>query len=169
MIVGYILIGISFILDGVLTNFLPYNVSALSLFTPLTTIVCLVLIYPFFYHQEKRYYIVSLIVGLLYDLFYTNMLFYNCFLFLLVAFVSIKLYKIMGTGIIKNMLIVFITIVSYETVTAIMMLIFNLVPVTPYKLIYKIGHSLILNLIYAEILYGVLKLIPKKYYKFRIN
>ena len=53
-----LIIIISFILDGVLTNFLPYSVGDLSFFTPLTTLVSIVVIYKLFYHNhnEKKYY-----------------------------------------------------------------------------------------------------------------
>ena len=91
MLASIIILIISFILDGVLTNFLPYGVENISLFTPLLTIVALVVIYNFFYHEEKKYYILSFIVGILYDLFYTNLLFLDGLLFLLIAkFILIK-------------------------------------------------------------------------------
>ena len=55
MFISIVILIISFLLDGILTNFLPYGVGNLSLFTPLTTIVAIVLIYNFFYHNEKKY------------------------------------------------------------------------------------------------------------------
>src|SRR5574344_2135808 len=96
MVVSIILIIISFIMDGVLTNFLPYNINSLSLFTPLLTVTILVLIYPFFYHKEKQYFIISIILGFIYDLFYTNLLFYDAIIFLLLAYIITKLYKVIG-------------------------------------------------------------------------
>ena len=38
MIVCMIILVVSFLLDGILTNFLPFSVGDLSLFTPLTKI-----------------------------------------------------------------------------------------------------------------------------------
>ena len=54
MIVCMIILVVSFLLDGILTNFLPFSVGDLSLFTPLTTIVAIVVLYPLFYKQEKK-------------------------------------------------------------------------------------------------------------------
>ena len=48
-----IIIAISIILDGVLSNFLPYTVNALSLFTPMLTVVSIFIIYPFYTKKEK--------------------------------------------------------------------------------------------------------------------
>ena len=55
MLVSNIIVIVSLILDGILTNFLPYMVSDLSIFTPLLTVVSLVIIYPFFKKDKKKY------------------------------------------------------------------------------------------------------------------
>ena len=158
-----LIIIISFILDGVLTNFLPYSVGDLSLFTPLTTLVSIVVIYKLFYHNhnEKKYYMSSFIVGFIYDFFYTNLLFFNGLLFLLIAYVTTLLYKQFGESYLKILLNVLIIIVIYEVLTALCILLFNLVPISINSVLYKISHSLLFNLIYAELLYLILNLVPK--------
>ena len=80
-----LIIGISLLLDGILTNYLPFLPNDLSLFTPLLTITSLVLIYPFFRKQEKNYYITLFIIGIIYDLFYTNLLFFHAVIFLILG------------------------------------------------------------------------------------
>ena len=60
-------------------------------------------------------------------------------------------------------------IVIYESLSCFIFLIFNLVPVTLYKLLYKISHSLILNIIYALVVYTIILFLPKKYKKISIN
>lgn len=169
MLASIIILIISFILDGVLTNFLPYGVENISLFTPLLTIVALVVIYNFFYHEEKNYYILSFIIGILYDLFYTNLLFLDGLLFLLIAFVITKIYKLVGFNYMWIALDILISIIIYECSFALVIVIFNLVPMSIYRLLYKIGHSIILNIIYGELLYFIIRLLPKKYKKVRIN
>lgn len=166
MIPAIILI-ISFILDGILTNFLPYI--DLSLFTPLLTLTSIFLVYPFFKKKEVKYFIIVAIVGILYDLFYTNLLFFNCFLFLLIGYITKLIYKNLEISPIKIILYIIGIISVYEIVTALIILILNLVPVTISKVFYKITHSLLLNIIYAEVIYLILKLIPNKYKKININ
>ena len=62
-----------------------------------------------------------------------------------------------------------IIIVLYELLFVLVLVIFNLVPVTLDKIVYKISHSIILNLIYGEVIYIVLSLLPKKYFKVPLN
>ena len=45
---------ISFIFDGVLTNYLPYLVNDLSLFTPLLTVVSIFILYPLNRKKENK-------------------------------------------------------------------------------------------------------------------
>ena len=62
-----------------------------------------------------------------------------------------------------------ILIIIYESSTALIFMIFNLVPITLNKLIYKITHSLLINIIYGELIYLILEILPKKYKKIKIN
>ena len=169
MLVSNIVFIISLLLDGILTNFLPYMVSDLSLFTPLFSISSLILIYPLLKKDNKKFLIFSLIAGIIYDLFYTNLIFFNGFIFFILGFIIIKLYDLFGTGYIKLLFHIIIVIISYELLTAVLIFVFNLVPITIDKVLYKIGHSILLNLIYGEIIYLILKSIPKKYLKITMN
>ncbi len=137
MIVSIIILLISLILDGILTNFLPYLVGDLSIFTPLFTLTVIFLIYPLFRKKELDYFILVFITGIIYDLLYTNLL--------------------------------FLIIILYETFTGIILVIFNMVPVTISKIIYKITHSLIINIIYGELIYLIINKLPSKYKKISIN
>lgn len=168
MIPAIILI-VSFLLDGILTNFLPYLVNDLSYFTPMFTITSIFLIYPFYRKKERNYYIILFVLGLLYDLFYTNLLFFHGSLFVILGFISYLFQKNFGLGYLKNILFVLLIISSYEVLTVLFLMLYNMVPITIYKLIYKISHSLLLNIIYADLIYFIVKMIPKKFKKISIN
>ena len=72
---------ISFILDGTILKYAPY-----SLFS--------ILIFIFVKKDNlKKYYLLSFIMGFLYDYFYNNLIFYNSFIFLSCAFIINKLQK----------------------------------------------------------------------------
>ena len=162
-----IILILSFILDGILTNFLPYI--ELSLFTPLLTLVSIFLIYPFYKKTELRYFVTLIILGILYDLFYTNLLFFNAILFLINGFITKIIYKNLDINFIKLIIYIIGIIIIYELTTGLIIFIFNLVPITITKILYKITHSILLNVIYAELIYLVLKIIPKKFKKININ
>ena len=165
--IKYLIIIISLILDGFLSNFLP--VIDLSYFTPLLTITSIFIVYPFFTKDEYKYYITSFIVGIIYDLLYTNLLFFNGIIFVLIAFLVRIIYKNLNVSLLKNILYIIILIIIYESSTALIFMIFNLVPITLNKLIYKITHSLLINIIYGELIYLILEILPKKYKKIKIN
>ena len=159
----------SIFLDGILTNYLPYSPSTLSLFTPLLTIVSFILIYPFYRKKVKKYYIISITIGLIYDLLYTNLLFINAILFLIIAYITKIIYKNIEVNYLNIILFVIVIISLYEVLNALIIVVFNLVPITIESLIYKITHSLLLNILTTEIIYIIIKYLPKKYKKININ
>ena len=160
---------VSFILDGLLTNYLPYLVGDLSWFTPLLTVVSLFMIYPFYRKEEKKYFIIVFILGLLYDLFYTNLLFFNAVTFFLVGVLSRGIHKNYEMGYIKLIFYTIIIICFYEIFTSSILWIYHMVPISITKVIYKISHTLLLNIIYLEIIYIIIRLLPKKYKNISIN
>lgn len=167
--IPYIIETISLLLDGILTNYLPFLGNDLSLFTPLLSVISIFLIYPFFRKEEKKYLMNIFIYGLIYDLFYTNLLFWNATIFLIIGLLTIFIYKNYEISFLKIIIPIIVIITSYELLNASIIWIFHLVPITFTKVIYKITHTLLLNIIYAEIIYLLLKIIPKKYKKISIN
>lgn len=169
MIISLIIILVSLILDGILTNFLPYLYTDLSILTPLFTLVSIFMIYPFFRKKEKTYFILIFIVGIIYDLFYTNLLFFNGVLFVTIGLLIKYIYKTYEITPLRLILYIIILVTAYESLTGIILLIYNVVPVTFYKVFYKIINSLLLNIIYGELIYLIIKIIPNKYKKISIN
>ncbi len=164
-----LIIIISIILDGILSNFLPYAVNNLSLFTPLLTLISIFIIYPFYKKCEKKYFITVIITGLIYDLLYTNLLFYNAIIFFIIALITKFISKNFEINYLNIIIQIIIIITLYETINALIIICFNLVPITLTRLLYKIVHSLILNIIYGEILLLIISNLPSKYKKININ
>lgn len=164
-----IIVSISLYLDGLLTNLLPYLENDLSLLTPMLTIVSLFIIYPFYRKRQKEYFILLGITGIIYDLLYTNLLFYDALVFILFGVIIRYIYKNLDIVPIKNSLYVIVLIIIYELLMSLMILIFQLVPITPQEVIYKITHSIILNVIYLEVVNFIIKKLPKKLTRIDIN
>lgn len=152
---------ISIILDGIITNFLPYLVNDLSYLTPLFTVVTIFLIYPFYQKKIKYYFITLFVTGIVYDLFYTNLLFFNGVIFIIIGLITYFIHKNFETSYFKLLIYLLIIIISYELLTAIILFIYNVVPITIDKVIYKIIHSIIINIIYGEIMFFILKITKK--------
>ncbi len=155
----YFIIGLSIILDGIITNYLPFLPNSLSLLTPLLTITSLIYIYPFFRKEEKKFYLILFI----------NLLFFHAVIFVLLGLIIKKIYKYFEITSIKIIFYIILIIVSYEFIVGSLLFIFQLVPITISKILYKIINSLILNIIWGEILYGVLFIYRKKTKRISMN
>ena len=167
--IPYIIIVVSFIFDLIFSNFLPYMEGDLSFFTPLITIISIFLIVEFFDKEDKKYYITCFVTGMIYDLFFTDLLFLNGFLFLGLGFVSKFIYKNEKMDYIRVIFYLIFIICLYEGSVALLITIFNIVPVTISKVFYKISHSILLNIIYGEILFFIINMLPNKFKKKRLN
>ena len=185
---GIILVAISIYLDGFLSLYMPYLPGEISLLNPMLTIVSLILIYPLYRKKEKTYFILICIAGIYRmekgakllewvtaedgeknsknDLksYYKEMI-----VNLLFGLIIKKIYKELDVRHIKLSLHIILLIVLYELIMALFILIFNLVPITLPKLIYKITHSILLNIIYGEALYELIKRLPYKFKRIDIN
>ena len=146
----------SFILDIILSNVLPFMKGDLSIFTSLFVPITIYLIYPFYKNQELKYYIESFIIGIIYDLIFTNLLFFDGVIFLIISLVSVKIYKNFIVDKYKNIMYVFLIIILYEFLVASIFLIFNLVPICFYDFVYKISHPLLINVVYGFLLYEII-------------
>jgi rod shape-determining protein MreD len=164
---GIIFIIISLILDGIMNNLLPFI--NLSLFTPLLTIISIIIIYPLYIKKEKKYLITIFVTGIIYDLLYTNQLFLNGVIFILIGLVIMNLYKKITINYFNILIISLIIIIIYILIESLILLIFNVVPISINKILYIISNSILLNLIYSELLYVIMRNIPKKYKKISIN
>lgn len=153
---------ITIILDGILTNFLPYLVNDLTIFTPMFTVVLTFVLYPLFFKNNKTYLIYLFILGIIYDLFYTNLLFFNGFIFVFLGYISIFIYKNFSVTIFRVIFHLILIITIYESMFALCILIFDLVPITFSRLIYKISHSITLNIIYGFVIYLIILKIVNK-------
>ena len=105
---------IAFYLDGLLSNMFIVS----SYLYPLCFLLSLVLIYPSFKKSElSKYYLISLIMGLLYDIVYTNTLFINFIIFFLIAILIKNIYNLVSNNYLSLILISFFVIVIYRTLT----------------------------------------------------
>lgn len=164
-----IIITLSLILDGILSNIFPYTINNLSLFTPLLTLISIYLIYPFYKKKEKKYMITLFLTGIIYDLLYTNLIFYNAITFTIIGIISKYIYKHYEINYLNIIIQIILIVTIYESLNALIIILFNLVPMSISRLFYKITHSLLLNIIYSELLLLIINILPSKYKKVNIN
>lgn len=169
MILSIIILSISLILDGLLSNYLPFTIGNLSFFTPLLTMTSILFIYPLLNKNKKNYFILIVIFGIIYDLSYTNLLFYNSILFLLVAFFTIKIYELLPVNFLSITIYLILLIIIYETLNILFIIIFQVRNVVFKDYYYKVSHSILLNILYGLGLYFLLYKRIQKQSKFNFR
>lgn len=146
----------SFLFDGIFS--LIFNTN--SLFLSLFSIMCLIVIYPYLKNRNNIFYI-GPIMGLFFDIVYTQTLFLNTLLFFLITFLIYFYYKYMPFNIINTLLISFFSIIIYRSMTYICFLIFYDDSFNIYTLIKSIYSSIIINYIYVLIMNSLCKILLK--------
>ena len=81
MIVAIIYVIISFLLDGIISNIVPFNLVDPSYFKTIYSLISLVIIYNYF-DNKKKYLSILVILGILFDIVYTNTFILNIIVFL---------------------------------------------------------------------------------------
>lgn len=150
---------VSFLLDGILSNYLPIN----GLFTPLFSLVSLIVVYPYFNGNKRDYYKYAFLLGLLYDLIYTDTLVFHAFLFLFMSFLITKLTLVLSDNYLNLIIITIITIIIFRSVSYILIFITGNINLDYHIFLKGIYSSLILNIIYSVILLFITNFISDKY------
>ena len=111
MNISIIIIIISFLLDGLLSIYRHYFIFDLL---PLFTITSLIIIYPLLYNKINNYYKIIIILGLLYDIVYTNTLLLNVSLFLLLSYIIKNYYFYLKNNLFNGIILNIIIIMLYR-------------------------------------------------------
>ena len=157
-----IILVISFLLEGVISNFVPVN----GFLAPLFTLTALIIIYPLF-DESFEYYKYAFITGLAYDLFYTDTIVFHAIIFTFMAFLITRLNLVLSDNYVNVLIIIAICILVYRVITYGLLILVSSMSFDFLSLVFSILKSLIINLIYSVILFFVFKKIQKKYkYKF---
>lgn len=157
-----IIIVISFILEGIVSNFVPIN----GFLAPLFTLVALIIIYPLF-DEVSEYYKYAFVTGLAYDLFYTDTILFHAIIFCFMAFIITRLNLVLSDNYLNILVIMGICILIYRVVTYSLLVLVSTMAFDFMALIISVLKSLIINLIYSALLFFVVKKCQRKYkYKF---
>lgn len=142
----YILLFVSIILEGIISLIIPiYH----SIFVPTFLLITIICIYPYFKDNYKKYFMIIFIAGLVYDFLYTQTLFLDAVIFLLLAFLYHKVYKYINYKFLGTIIIFVLSISLYR------ISIFLILCITGYnifsfsRLWMSILDSLVLNIIYG--------------------
>ena len=148
---------ISFIvllLDGVIVYLIPSYFNNLNILYPMLTISLI----PYLLNNNiKDFYKFSFILGIIYDLLYSNIFLFNAFLFLLLSKIDVKILKYLKNNLLTYLFLIIINIIIYDLILFILVYITNYQTITLMDYLYKIENSIILNIIFGIFYYFILK------------
>ena len=150
-----IILIMSFILEGVVSLYIPFNLNNINIYYPSLTLVSIVSCYPLFNHKRKFdfYYLVVIIIGICYDLVYTDVFILNSLLFFISALIVSKFYLKFDVNNYMFLLLCLIIITNYNAVYYFILVLYQHMHFDLFMLLYKIVNSYFLNLLYGYILY----------------
>lgn len=154
---------VSFLLDGIVSNFVSLNT---NFFNPLFSLVAIILVYPFFNKNDNNYLKIVSIMGLFYDFVYTDMMVLNLALFFVLGLLIKYFYSVFTENIINNVIWLVIIIVFYRLIAYLILVLAGYLPFDIDILFKSIYSSLILNIIYCLFVYYFLDYLS---YKFKIR
>jgi rod shape-determining protein MreD len=160
MIISILIVIISFLLDGILS---VYQLIGIYKIFPFFTIVSLVLIYPYFNRNDKNYFKICALIGFLYDIVYTNTMFFNLILFVIVGLIVKRYYLYLNNNLINSFIINLLVLFFYLTISAIILILISYMTFEGLTLSEHLFEILLINSIYLLFSYILLKGICRKF------
>lgn len=157
---------LSFCFEGFISNIIGINT---SFFVPLFSIVSLLIIYPYFNHEEQAFLKCCFLLGIFYDMVYTDTLIINACLFTVVGLFIQWLNSWLSNHAISLVFMSTLTIIFYRLLMYSILVIVGYLPMDIHALLISLSSSLVLNIIYVEILYFITDQISQKYHIRKID
>lgn len=149
---------ISFLLDGIVFSLSSLN----SVAFPLFSLLSLLIAYPYYSRNIKNFYMSAILIGIVYDIVYTNSLFLNTLLFLVMAYIINLMFKYLTNNFLNTFLISTIIICLYRLFNYLFYIVIGVINWNLNDLIMSISFSLIINYIYIALFYFLLYIFSKK-------
>ena len=162
MIISIIYLVISFLLEGIMSNIFPSTLSNISYFTTIYIIISFAIIYPYF-DNDKKFFILIFIFGILFDILYTSTILVNTFIFIIIGIVIKILYNILPGNVFMTNIISYVGIIIYHILSFIILMITGYGDYSIILLFNIIIHSIFMTIIYTSISYFIMKFMYNKF------
>ena len=162
MIISIIYLVFSFLLEGIMSNIFPSTLSNISYFTTIYIIISFAIIYPYF-DNDKKFFILIFIFGILFDILYTSTIFVNTFIFIIIWIVIKILYNILPGNVFMTNIISYVGIIIYHILSFIILMITGYGDYSIILLFNIIIHSIFMTIIYTSISYFIMKFMYNKF------
>lgn len=162
ILISIIILLISFFIQGLTSNYLGYTYGDLSIFFTIYILIALLIVNPYF-ENKKKYFIILIIFGLLTDIVYSNTFILNTCLFIVSYYLS-KMFHFFFpynwvTISISNLLCIF----AYHIISFLFLIILRYDTYTISNLLKILGNSILMTIIYSNVIYTIIVFIVKKF------
>ncbi len=155
---------IAFYLENLFASF--FNTGALW---NLYVICTLVLVYPFFHNDNKKYLIYCLLVGFFYDVIFTNTLFLHSIIFYILGWSIIKINFYVVNSVYTTVYIALAIIFLYLLITYLLYGLTGQLVMSIEHFLIQYYNVILLNIIYNGIIFVIIEKISKKYHILKMN
>ena len=111
---------------------------------------------PFFINK-KNYYLFIIFLGTLYDLLYSSIFLYHVIIFFILVSIDRKIANYFKYILLLFILLTLLNIIIYDAISFILTFITSYQEVSIYDLIYKIDHSILLNIMSVFVFWFMFK------------
>ena len=155
MIVAIIYVIMSFLLDGLVSTIIPYELTNPSIFKTIYSIISLVIIYNYFDNKQK-YLTILIVLGIFFDVVYTNTFILNVVVFITIYIFLSSIDYMIPTNIITINIKSISCVSLYHILTYIILLLANYNSYSLKLLGIILLRSILMTVIYTSISYLIM-------------
>ena len=162
MIVSIITLIFSFLLQGIISNYLGYHPNSLSWFLTIYPLINLLILTPHFENTKKNLAAV-IIIGLLIDIVYTNTFILNACIFVAIYYLSSAFHFFFPYNLLTINISNILCIIAYHIINFLFLSLLRYDSYSISLLINILSHSILMTIIYSSIIYIIIESISKKF------
>lgn len=161
MLISIMTLIFSLLIQGLTSNYLGYTYADLSIFSTVYVLIALLILNPYF-ENKKKYFLLLIIFGLIIDITYTHTLLFNVCLFIMCYYISKCFHFFFPYNLITISVSNTISIFAYHIVSFIILTVLKYDVYSISNLLKILGNSILMTIIYSNVLYIIIVLIIKK-------
>ena len=155
----------SFLIDAIMSNFVNTLMINPSYFRTIYSVISLVIIYNYF-DNDNKYLKILVILGILFDIVYTNTFLLNVFIFLVIYFIIRGINNYIPNNLFTINIKSLLAIMTYHVLSFLILLLAHYESYTVNHLFLILTRSIIMTVIYTSASYLLIREIYyNKYHK----
>ncbi len=162
MLVSVTSLIISFMLQGLMSNFFVFSLNNISIFNAIFLLINFAVLFPFFENDKKMLSLI-IIFGLLFDITYSNTLLLSTCIFVLIFYLNKAFNFLFPSNILTVNIFSIISMIIYHSFTFLFLKIYQFDSYNYMKILKVIFSNMIMTVLYTTLLFWLLDFIFKRF------